>query len=408
MATIRFVLDDRRTKKDGTCPVYMRIYHESRFWAVHTGVYLSSALWDESTNQVSKAHPMHQQLNLHLREMDYEYKGKIMKLYRSKPQGFTFEQLKEWVNMKEEQPYTLQTFWENEILLLEQCKRYGNARNHRLSLNAIRSAADTNLPMEAVNYNYLKAIETTFLKKGLKTNSIGVYMRSLRAIYNIAINKDVVDGNNYPFRKYKIRTERVVPHVMTLQDTRKLFSYRMELDHPLYKTLLLSRLNILLCGINFHDMVHLSLDNIKQGRISYVRSKTRKLYSICILHETERILEALKPYYNGTICGILTKDDLSSGMKLPYVIRDKNKQFNKRLAQLSRLLGLSLTIRSYTFRYTIANLCKQLGYDIGMISELLGHNYGNRVTSGYLMAYDKDRIDGMMREVARNIIAVGD
>ena len=40
-------------------------------------------------------------------------------------------------------------------------------------------------------------------------------MRNLRAIYNQAKNKDIVDTAHYPFRRYKIKSEKVVPHVMT-------------------------------------------------------------------------------------------------------------------------------------------------------------------------------------------------
>jgi integrase/recombinase XerD len=45
------------------------------------------------------------------------------------------------------------------------------------------------------------------------------------------------------------------------------------------------------------------------------------------------------------------------------------------------------------FRYTYANLAKQLGYSKDLIAEALGHEYGNSVTGIYLEQFDNDVVD---------------
>lgn len=52
-------------------------------------------------------------------------------------------------------------------------------------------------------------------------------------------------------------------------------------------------------------------------------------------------------------------------------------------------------ITSYVFRYSYANIAKQLGYSKDLIAEALGHEYGNSVTGIYLEQFDLALIDEM-------------
>jgi len=51
---------------------------------------------------------------------------------------------------------------------------------------------------------WLKNYELFLAKKGLKSNTIGIRFRTLRAIYNQAIEDGYVKAELYPFKKYKV------------------------------------------------------------------------------------------------------------------------------------------------------------------------------------------------------------
>lgn len=40
-------------------------------------------------------------------------------------------------------------------------------------------------------------------------------MRNIRAVFNDAINEDIVSQNLYPFRKFKIKKEKTIKRSMT-------------------------------------------------------------------------------------------------------------------------------------------------------------------------------------------------
>jgi integrase len=399
MASIKAVLDERRILKDGTYPITIRIYLQKSFLNIPTRIYAASKDWDKEHGQINYSHPDCKHLNLLIKEQLHELSGKLIKFERQHPRGFSYEDLRDYLNNLEAPPTTVKSFWEAEIKLLNNTKRYGNSRNHALSMKAIHKISALDIPFDKVNFSFLKNIETTMIKNGLKVNSIGVYMRSFRAIFNAAINKDVVEATYYPFKKYKIKSEKVVPHSLRTPDLITYFNYNTGIDHPLYRTWAIGKLSFLLCGINFIDLAMLTKDNIRHDRLVYKRSKTKKLYSILILKETRQLIDVLNVPGSPTLLGILSQSDLESGPRLPYIVRDKNKQFNVKLARLSQLMNLELDIRSYTFRYSIANLARKLGYDIAMISELLGHSHGSPITLGYLEAFDKDRLDAMLIKI---------
>ena len=71
------------------------------------------------------------------------------------------------------------------------------------------------------------------------------------------------------------------------------------------------------------------------------------------------------------------------------------KVINHHLKNLSRLIQSKEPITTYVFRYSYANVAKQLGYSKDMIAEALGHEYGNSVTGIYLEQFDLRVVDNM-------------
>ena len=409
MATVKLVLDKRRSRADGTYPILLRIYHERRSLAISSKISVQPTHWNESGEVVKRSHSQYVHYNSKLQQIKNEAFFKLAELAATHAQGYSFSELVSY--FKEDdiasappKRYTLQSFWEEEIKCMQRAHKYGNLRVYKMALDVLKNECNLDIPFEDVNYSFLKHLESSLLHRNLKINTISVYLRALRAIYNQAINKDIICASKYPFRKFKIKSEKVAPHVMTIDELQRFFQLQLPANHPLYKAWMVAQLSFLLGGINFTDLCLLKKSNISNGRVIYTRSKTGKMYSICLLPKTEDIIDSIIQSKSPTLLNILNADDLSHPERLPYIIRDKNKQYNKKLLKLGQLINCSVHIRSYTFRYSIANVCKRLGYDISIISELLGHSYGSSTTSGYLIAYDRELLDNMLVKVANVVI----
>jgi integrase len=148
----------------------------------------------------------------------------------------------------------------------------------------------------------------------------------------------------------------------------------------------------MLRGINLRDLILLKPECLKNGRLIYRRAKTGKLYSIHVTPEISTILGSFTP--NETLLGLITRAQLNSSFKINH-LQQFLKVTNKHLKNIGAFLEVNEPISTYVFRYSYANLAKQLGYSKDLIAEALGHEYGNSVTGIYLEQFDNDVVDSM-------------
>ena len=148
----------------------------------------------------------------------------------------------------------------------------------------------------------------------------------------------------------------------------------------------------MLRGINITDLLQLSDKNIVDNRIVYKRAKTGKVYSIVINQYIEGVLSAFKP--NETLLGLFNRIQLKTENRT-QALHQKRKLINHHLKKIGQSIGARETLTTYVFRYSYANIAKQLGYSKDLIAEALGHEYGNAVTGIYLESFDLDEVDEM-------------
>jgi len=99
-------------------------------------------------------------------------------------------------------------------------------------------------------------------------------MRTIRAIFNQAIKSGIVDKNLYPFDKYTIKNEPTRKRALEMDDIRKILLINLSEDDKLFHTRNYFMASYLMCGMSFIDMAFLTLEDLKNGRVSYRRKKT--------------------------------------------------------------------------------------------------------------------------------------
>lgn len=82
-------------------------------------------------------------------------------------------------------------------------------------------------------------------------------------------------------------------------------------------------------------------------------------------------------------------------------IQYATKTCNRHLRHLARALDITDNLSTYYSRHSWATIAKKLGYSKDLISEALGHSYGNRVTEIYLDSFDQEVIDAMNEAVCK-------
>lgn len=397
MATLNLVLDKRRARKDGTFPLVFRLRIGRKFCDIGTAYKLKIGEFDERSLSIKDD----VEANQNLSELSLMYLKRLRTFLSQNPSCSDIYKVKEYLLNREPENVTIKSFWENEIEVLKKSGRHGGARTYSMTLSVINQLTNLKRPFQSFDYNDLINLEQKLYSRGIKVNSLSVYLRTFRTICNKAIKHELVSHEWYPFRKYTFRKEKTTPRVLSLKEMKSYFGLNLKVTSLQYESWLIGQLLFMLRGINIKDLLLLSSENIKQGRVIYRRAKTGKLYSIQLLPEIEQLFHQFSP--NKTLLGVLGDNDLKDKERLVKVILQKTKNINSHLKQVGKLIDAHESITTYVFRYSYSNIAKQLGYSKDMIAEALGHEYGNSVTGIYLEQFDMELIDEMNSEIINSL-----
>jgi len=238
--------------------------------------------------------------------------------------------------------------------------------------------------LEKIDNNLMQKYETWLKTSGVMKNTISCYVRTLRSIYNQGVKCGLTTQKN-PFANIFMRNDKTVKRAVSEDIIVKI----KNLDLTSHKELALSRdlfmLSFYLRGISFVDMANLRKYNVKNGYITYLRSKTKQMLTIKI----EPCMQEIISRYE-----LQTIDDYF----LPiYTVQNRDntsqlRNHNKRLKRISEILGLEKSLSSYVSRHSWATIALRKGVSVEIISEGMGHE-NETTTRIYLASLGQSVVD---------------
>ncbi len=249
-----------------------------------------------------------------------------------------------------------------------------------------------------IDVEFLRNYEAWLRKKGLAENTIGIKFRTLRAIYNMAIEIGVAKEGNYPFNAYKVAKlhKETAKRSLCKEDIERVLNFTSSNRFMLFPIDIFA-FTYYCGGINFVDIANLTKDNIIEGRLVYRRQKTNKLIKIPIHSKAQLIIDRYEKEDSPYIFPILSsfhKTELQKANRIHKVI----SKVNERLKQIGNELNLPITLTTYCARHSQATVMKKAGVSISIIREIMGHS-SERVTQIYLDSFDNEQIDSAMKNL---------
>ncbi|NVK82845.1 MAG: site-specific integrase [Cytophagia bacterium] len=403
MATAKLRLDTR-PKNNGLHNVKVAVYHKSDKKFFGTTIDISKA----DFNQVNEAIKG----NINLRKDDKIRVKDILKERIEEAQAiceklgnrFSFNSFTELYTDTRVKNDSLEYLFD---LLIESkykadkvgtAKSYNNAKQSLLKFSPKATIQD-------VTTSYLEKYERYMKSKSKSRSSIGIYLRALRAVYNQAIQNNLVDSSDYPFGKgkYQIPAPKGRKIALEAEELLKLSEYQ-PISEAEEKALDFFWISYYANGINFKDIVLLKQSNIFKGQISFIREKTKDSDPQIIHVEiTERLAELLAKYrkYNISedtfIFDIVSENDdlITQNNKLRQFIKTTNKY----LKRISKKLELSEKVTTYVARHSFATVALRQGLSISEIQESMGHSTEN-TTRNYLGGFSREKRKENAQKVA--------
>ncbi len=393
MASIKIILRNKITN-EGQFPVVLRIIKDRKTKVISLGMECLKKDWDEANSQFKKSHSNYIQRNRVLLKLK-EKALKVIDEFNIDESDFTLTQFEEKFRGKKDSNITLKTFWEEKINDLKKAGRIGNARAYTDTMTSFYKFSKNNqLKFKDITVEVLDKYET-HLRATCKDGGIGVRMRELRALYNDAIRKGIVDEKYYPFKIYKVSKFKSsgIKKALTRAEIKKI----EELDQIKYPHLAEAKKLFLFSyytrGMNYYDIMKLRWSNIQNDTIVYVRSKTKGKFIVKILLPVKLILEEYKGTNPNTdyVFPILLKEGLTP-TEIEYRKERKLKKFNSDLKKIAEIQGIGNSVTSYVARHSFATNLKEVGVSIDIISQSMGHQ-NSSITTAYLKDFDDNIID---------------
>ncbi|WP_339144554.1 site-specific integrase [Croceitalea sp. MTPC5] len=398
-------MDTRRAKKDGSYPIIFRLTHLRKTTSISTGYSILEKYWDSKKCTIKRNYTRVEsiaRLNTLLLKEEARANDIINQLYdKGKLNYFSITQVKNRITRNN----TYDSFYKYGELLSEELKvshQYGTSRSYRGIISILRTfTKGKDLKFNELNYDFIKRFERYHLAKGNSINSLSVYLRAIKAIYNKGIKAGLVEKEAYPFANYSIRQTPTEKRALNIDDIRKIMELEIPKDMVLYRYRNYFICSFLLYGMNFTDMCYLKLKNIVDGRIKFRRRKTSKLYDIKI---TEQLAQILIIYLKGK-----GKEDYI----FPVIKREnpelqereiswERQRYNRGLKTIGEMCGIEQRLTTYVSRHSFATQAMLNNVPLQAISAMLGHSKLN-TTQIYLKSLPTNILDDYNQQLIEMI-----
>ncbi len=398
MASSKIILYTSKTLKNGEHPIMIRLIVDRKIKYIYLGFSTTPNLWDDTQKLLLKGYDNFKKTNYIIHKKKSELDGIILD-FENEDRSYTVDDIeKKFLNSIEK--ISVFKYCQEIIDRLEKTNRIGDATVKKDLLRSLKKFTDNkDLAFSDINYSFLLKYEEDFLQRGVSENSISVYMRTLRAIVNLAIKEEHCNQSDYAFNTYKISklNTDTQKRAINKEEMLKIINFDTEINSSEWHSknyFIFSFYNI---GMNFRDLAQLKWSNILYNRIMYKRSKTGKNFDIKIQPRTQAILDLYSIGNENSddyIFPILNPEIHKTPQSKIDRIKKINKRVNKDLKEIAKSVGIKAThsITHYVARHSWASIQKQNGIGTSIISESMGHD-SEKTTSIYLQSFVNDVLD---------------
>lgn len=413
--TISVFLYRNQPKRDGTCAVAIRITHQRTRRFYPTGILLKPEEFDTLNESLLKGKRLtDRQKEINKRIMAFQSRATTV---ADELDVFTFDLFEDLYLSNRDATNSIAHGFNQYISRLREQGRISTAITFECALKSLNEYrpglryADITSTMLAKYEKWMLTSQkvkrqwkgmdqpVVMIREPLSKTTVGIYLRSLRAVMNQAnINPAL-----YPFGmkrgKYAIPTGRNIKKALKPDELNKLF------NHPTKPGTLEDMAKnywffMYLCnGMNLKDVCLLKWKNINGNELKFKRAKT-----INTKREEKEIVVHLKPeakaiiskwgqpsiHPDAHIFPHIRKD--ASPEEIRKTVQQVNQNINKSMKRIAKANGIEKPVTTYCARHSFATILKNAGTNVVLISNLLGHSTVEQ-TQDYFDGFEKETIE---------------
>ena len=339
-----------KTLANGEHPLVIRVCKDGKKKYQSLGISIKAEYWDFSKNQPKRNCPNKEAIQQIIIQKTKEYQEQILK-YKVENRDFTARALVDKVS----NPVTAKTVkdvFDLQIKRLIDTKRLRYAEMHQLVMRSlIKFNGHLDIYFSDIDITWLKGYENWLRANNLKENTIGLRFRTLRTLFNIAIEEKIVKSEYYPFDTFKISklSQKTAKRSISKDKVLNVLNHKGKTPYECLAIDLFT-FSYFSAGINFVDMAQLTKDNLLDNRIVYVRKKTKKLINVPLQIQAIELINKYSETNSPYLFPILSKFHKTEQQKANRIHKVISK-VNKNLKDIGKELNLPIDLTTYTARH---------------------------------------------------------
>lgn len=383
--------------KAGT--IYYYVSHKKVVRHISTNIHLLPSDWNEESGTITRNVPDFESLQNRI-DSDFATLQHIIRELEVSPKNYSTDDI---INRFKQPNFHISVldFIQEQITFLKDCKKLGTAQNYQRTLYSLRSFLDgKSLMFTELTHRFVDSYNDFLLRKGLVKNSISFYMRILRAIYNKAVRRGMVN-QIFPFKEVYTGIDKTRKLAVNENFIKQIIDLDLSENSALSFTRDLFLFSFYARGMAFVDMAFLKKSDLFNDIICYTRHKTGQTLFIKIEPCIRLIIDKYSSEVRDSqfVFPILKSLDLQENYKQ---YKNRLRAYNSHLKQLALKIGSGINISSYTSRHTWASVARNHNIPLSVISAGMGHS-SEKTTEIYLKSIENSLVDGANKEILNSV-----
>ena len=382
--------------KEGT--IYYQIIQNRVIRQLKTDYRIFTNEWNEEENCiiVDRSERGNLLLSLHERmEWDLKRLDIIIRQLDNRKTGYTADDIVASFQSNTE-GQSLFNFMQGIIARLKQMDKIRTAENYSCTLKSfMQFRGDRDILLSEIDSDLMQLYEAYLHGKGAVRNTSSFYMRILRAVYNRALEKELMEQRN-PFRHVYTGVDKTVKRAVPLSAIKRMKNLDLSLQPNLEFARDMFLFSFYTRGMSFIDMAHLKKKDLQNGFLSYRRRKTGQQLVIKWEKCMQEIVNKCHTWDRNPYLLPILNFPNESRKQYKYA----QSRINVHLKEIANMIGVSIPLSMYVARHSWASIAKSKNIPISVISEGMGHD-SELTTQIYLASLDNTIVDNANAQILK-------
>jgi site-specific recombinase XerD len=369
---IAAILYKSNTLANGEHPIVLRISQDKVRKYVFLGISSPIELWDSKKNAPKRNHPNKELIEKIIIQAINTYRTKLLELELvSQQKVVTPSILIQAVEADrgKKATSTVFSFFDLIIARFLQAGKVGNANVYTDTKRSLKNfTAKTDLFFTDIDQKFLNNYEVFLRGANLAETSMSVYFRTLRALFNKAIQENLINVNIYPFKEFSVAKFNTATkkRAITREEMKRIEDLEIDPASSLAEARRYFLFSFYALGINFRDTAELQWKDLVNDYIVYTRAKTGRIIQFKLLSPAKAIIEHYRPTTGGHpenyIFPFLNRLTHITPLQIDNRVTKVLTKVNRDLKEIGRLAWTGAKLTTNVSRHSCATGLRDMGF----------------------------------------------